>query len=388
MRIFYCSLLLAGSALAQAVPWTAETTRLPSNQAGDPAFVFISGADGGGSLVIGTDPGQLTTYAWSPHGTIQHMVTQPTIVHAADSRGALVVFSSLFGTLLTYEASSKGLTRLEPLTVDVPTAGQLALAQHSDGGYELWVDTTSQTVRHFTISSILNGRVQYTPLPPITVPQTPSGFAADDRTGQLYVAQPSLGILVIEPDGGAGFVASIDAGQLGTWVGGLDLFPAADGGAVLFSAAPLEQKIVMHRIGGGQASFQAAIELGPPDGGAGRVRAKFLEVHPRPLPGFPKGLMVAHDELTATYKVVSLVDVAAVAPLPEPYLPGAGDGGLDGGTDGGTGSTPGETGGRPGGPGGSAEPLPPCSCGAPLSALPLLPILLLLSWIRRIRTRT
>ena len=388
LKLRYASLFLATSALAQVVPWTAETTRLPSNQAGDPTFVFRPGpADAGVSLVIGTDPGQLGAHTWSPDGTMQQAVSSPTIVHAADARDSLVVFSSRFGSLLTFEASSGGLTQLQPLTVDVPTAGQLALAHNPGGGFQLWVDNSSQTVQHYTLSSILNGEVQYTALPSITVPQTPSGLAIDDRTGRLYVAQPTLGILAVEPDGGAGFLVSIDAGQLGAWVGGLDLFPAADGGAVLFSAAPAEQKVIMHILSGAQASFQAALQFGPPDGGGGRVQSRFLDVFESPLPGFPKGLLVLQDELTASYKVVSLVDVAAVTPLPEPPVPRT-DGGVDGGVDGGrTTSTPGETGGHSSGPGASAQPLPPCSCGGPLSALPLLSALLLLSWIRRLRTR-
>lgn len=403
MKISLASLLVATSALAQVVPWTAETSSVLSSRAGDPTFVVVPRpADAGVRLVVGTDTGQPGIFTWAPDGVLEQILTPFGLVNAADSRGPLVVVTSANNTLLLFEVSDAGLTQLEPANFNVPSPGQVAFAQNADGGFEVWVDTSSPTVEHFAMSPVVDGGVTFTALASLTVPERPSGLAVDDRTGRLYVAQPTMGVIAVERDGGAGFLISIDAGHLGPLVGGIDLFLSADGGALLFSASPTPEEVVVHSISGGQATFRTALQIGAPDGGGARAAfPHYLDVYERPLPGFPRGVLVVQDGTSGNYKIVSLADVNAVFPLPDPYIPGGAtdagvvpvpDAGPDAGTDagvdagvvdGGAGDA-GSGGGRPPGPAPGVAPTPTCGCtGGPFAVLPAL---LLLWWIRRIRS--
>lgn len=378
------ALLLAVPAFAQTVPWTAETSLIPSTQTGDPAFVSAPGVE----LVVGTDTAQTGIFTWNAAGTLQQVVPVG-IVRSASARGALLVVSSSFGGLFTFEATDAGLVRLEPQSFPVPSPGLVALTRALDGGLEVWLDTQSLLLRHFAMSEVDDGGVTYSELPPVALPQPPSGLVADERSGRLYVAQPSLGVLRVEADGTSDILISIDAGQLGSRVGGLGLLHALDGGAVLFSTASPENAVVLHTVSGTQATFGAQLEFGPPDGGAVRVQLpQFLDVFDQPAPGFPRGVLVVQDTTGANYKLVSLADVALAFSLP-PSFPEAPDAGVDGGVDAGSGGDGGSGLGVGGGSGTSrpppsADPQPgPCGCtGGPFA---LFPALLLLWWFRRPR---
>lgn len=397
MRPLLPLLLLASSAGAQVVPWTAETSVVPSTLAGDPTFVVAPGADGGViSLLVGTDTAQLGAFSWTPDGVVRE-VLPVGLVNAADSRGRLVVVTAANNALLLFSlADDAGLTPLEPSFFNVPTPGQVALSQNADGGFEVWVDTSSQVVEHYALSPVVDGGVSFTALASITVPERPSGLAVDDRTGRLYVAQPTLGVLAVERSGAASFLISIDAGQLGPLVGGLDLFLSADGGALLFSASPTPEVVVVHSISGSRATFLTALEIGAPDGGGARARLpRFVDVYALPVPGFPRGVLVVQDGASGNYKLVSLADLNAVFPLPEPF--GAGPGPADAGRDAGVGdagtASDGGSGGGAGGGGGSGLPPgpapgvePPPGCGCTGGPFAVLPALLLLWWIRRLRS--
>lgn len=406
MKPIFLSVLVASSAFAQLVPWVVETSAIPSSGTGDPSFVYVPRPPTTGvRLIVGTDPFLAGVFLWEPG---QPPTILPVgLVKAADARGPmLVVTSSTGNTVLVFHVSSTGtVTQLDTGGFTVPTPGFVALAQGTDGGFELWVDTSSQTVEHFAMSRVVDGGVTFRSLSTFTVPETPTGLAVDDRRRRLYVAQPSLGVLTVEPNGNQDFLISIDAGQLGVAVGGLDLFLAADGGALVFSAAPTEERVMVHAHAGTQAAFLAALQFGDTDGGAARLTLPLtLDVFEQPLPGFPKGLLVIEDNASHNYKVVSLEDVDAVFPLPAPFgappadadagVPDAGmtdagatDGGApaDGGTGGGGGSSgSGGGSGRPSGPGPGVEPTPACGCtGGPFA---MLPALLLLWWIRRLRS--
>lgn len=401
MKPIILSLLVASSAFAQLVPWVVETSAIPSAGTGDPSFVYVPRPPTTGvRLIVGTDPNLAGVFLWEP-GQLP-TVLPVGLVKAADARGPMLVVSSSTGnTVLVFHVSNTGnVTQLDTGGFNVPTPGFIALSQGTDGGFEVWVDTSSQTVEHFAMSAVVDGGVTFRALSTITVPQTPTGLAVDDRRRRLYVAQPTLGVLTVEPNGNQDFLISIDAGQLGVVVGGLDLFLAADGGTLVFSAAPADEQVKVHAHVGTQAPFRAALQFGDTDGGGARLTLpRSVDVFEQPLPGFPKGLLVIEDGASHNYKVVSLVDVDAVFPLPAPFgaPPAPADAGVsDGGTtdggapaDGGTGGGGGSSGsgggsGRPSGPGPGVEPTPACGCtGGPFA---MLPALLLLWWIRRLRS--
>jgi len=394
MKTFLFSLLVAGAAFAQVVPWKAETTSIPSAQAGDPAFVFLdrpgdAGIDDAGvALVIGTDTAQTGVYTFGPGGVLEQIVPLG-LVNAADARGSLLLVAQANGAVVSFEVGDGGLTRLAPLGVAVPTPGRLALTDNHDGGFEVWVDTSSTTLQHFSITRDAQPQtLSFTPQPSVVIPQVPAGLVSDDRDGRLYLSFANLGVAALELDGGLNFVISIDGGQLGPVVGGVELFPMADGGTLLFTASPSTAKIVVHQVAGQQSTFITQFALGAPDGGPTRANLmRHLALFPSGFPDFPLGALIVQDGVLANYKLVSLADVAPLVPQLVP--PAAVDGGtsLDGGVrDGGSGPSGGGPGGVPGGgmPSGGVDPVATCGCtSAPLA---LLPAFLLLWWIRRPRS--
>ncbi len=394
-------LLVGGAAFAQfTIPWTVETSSVASSRPGDPAFIYSPAA--GLQFVVGGDTIQPSLYFWQP-GQFPQFFTG-AVVGSADARASLVVASSTANnSVLVYEVTDAGITQLATSGLNVLSPGPVALSRNPDGGFELWVSTVL-VIEHFAMNRVQAG-VAFTQLTPITVPEVPSGLAVDDRRKRLYVAQPNLGVLTVDANGNKAFLLSIDAGRLGTSVGGIDLFLAADGGTYVLTAASNEQQINVHSHGGSQTAFLTALQITTPDGGSGTlVTPKFLDVYERPTPGFPRGVLVVQDDALGNYKLVSLGDVDSVLPLPPPYIPpdgldagrppdaGVSDGGLtDGGftdagvRDGGPSGSGGGTG-QPSGPApGSEPPTPSCGCtGGPFAVLPAL---LMLWWIRRRSTR-
>lgn len=390
--LFFVGMLVAGTALAQRVPWTLETTSISSTGAGDPTFMFVPNTTlNGVQLIVGTDKLQLGVYFWVPGAFPQ--IVGPGQVNGADSRGSLLVATNAGGSLLAFDVSDAGVvTQLDTGMFTVPSPKYVALAKNRDGGFEVWVDTSSNVIEHLAMSAIKDGGVTFTSLPSITVPEPPAGLAVDDRNGRLYVSQRTLGVLTVDRGGAPSFLISVDAGHLGLDVGGIDLFLEADGGVLVFTAAPTEVELKVHSVAGALATYRATLQIGMTDGGPQLGQPRHLDVYEQPVPGFPKGVLIVQDELAANYKLVSLAALDAVFPLPPPYLPGGAppaivDAGTDGGADAGTpdgGFTDAGAGvftGHNPGPAPGVDPTPSCGCtGGPFTVLPAL---LLLWWIRR-----
>lgn len=384
-------LVLSSVSLAQVVPWRTETARVPSNQAGDPALAFVpTDVDAGVSLLVGTDTAQVGVYGFELDGVLRQTVPLG-LVNGADTRGDLVVVTGANGGLFSFQLTDAGLVRVDPQLANVPTPNRVALSALDDGGFELWTDTSSTRLAHFTIERRTSDFL-YTRGPDVLLPETPSGLAADDRTGRLFVTLPTKGLFVLEPDATLEQVVSIETGRLGPVVGGVDVVGLSDGGVLAFTTSPSTDKVIVHAVAGLQATLVASFEVGAPDGGAVRARSpKHLDLTGG-FPDFPLGALVLHDGVSANYKLVSLLDVAPLVPELLDQDAGVSDGGVtdagvadagtrtDAGTGGGTGGT-----GRPGGTG-STPPDEPSGCGCTDAPFALLPALLLLWSIRRPRS--
>ncbi len=385
-RALLAYLVIAAGAFAQRVPWAAETPSVPSNLPGDPAVILTPNL-----TVVGTDTIQPNLFFWPLGEPPSSLPVGP--VNSADARGSLLAVASLnTNTVLFFEATDAGFTQLNTGGFTVPSPRHVALRQLAAAGFELYVGTASQTIEHHRLD-LADGGVTFTQLPSMSVAEPPSGIAIDDRTGQLYVAQPSLGLVLVQTDTSRAFLVSIDAGHLGTLVGGVSLFLAADGGTLVFTTAPNESELEVHS---GQGAYLGTLTVGDVDGGPRSLGTPhFLEVFSQPAPGFPRGVVVVEDSTTANYKVISLAAVDAVFPLPPPFIPsaatpdaGLADGGMtDGGasSDAGTGPTGTGGGSGTGRPAPSAPPIPP-ACGCTGGPFVLLPGVLLLWWIRRLRS--
>jgi len=395
-----CSCLFASSALAQlVVPWAAETASIPSTVAGDPTAISRTFTldDGGLAIqtaIVGTDTVQNGAYVFNLDGTVAQLLPLGP-VNSVDARDDLLFVTNPNLGLQAFVLGDGGFQQLGPAFFNVQSPGPIVSLAVDADTTDLWVDTRSTTLRRFTARRD-GGAVGYTPQLNLTLAQAASGLAVDPRTGQLYVAQPSRGILQIDPDGQSRFVVSIDGGQLGAVVGGIDVLPLLDGGTWLFSAVASRDRVAVHQIDTINGStLVGTFEVGAPDGGAARARLPgHLDLVTQPLPGFPRGLLTLHDGVVANYKIVNLVDVDAVLPFP-PTWPGDGGnastdaGTSDAGTDGGTTDAGMRDGGTIGGGGGPRPPVgsdpEPRGCGCPCPSVLFLP-LLLLCWIRRSRS--
>ena len=383
--------VVACSAWGQRVPWASETVSVPSTRAGDPTFLYVPGIDAGLRLIVGTDTINPPGAVLFPLGGTTAFL-QGGAVKSADSRGNLLVTTSPGTNLvLVYRFTADGVaSRIDTGNFFVNSAGQVALGSRPDGGFDLWVDTSNTELEHYAMSIPAIGMATFMPLPTVIVPELPSGLAIDDRTGRLYVGQPSRGILTVDRNGVSSFLLSIDAGQLGSAVGGIDLFLAADGGVLLFSAAPNEGQIKVHAHSGGQATFRASLTIADIDGGGAAVtNPAFVDIFEQAMPGFPRGVMVVQDDSNGSYKLVSLAAVNDVFALPAAFNPVVvTDAGapLDAGTpDGGRGDAgiadAGVTDGGTGGTSSSRPPpsavVPPDSCGCSGGPFALFPFFLL-----------
>jgi hypothetical protein len=404
-RALLLLVVASAPAFAQVVPWKAETSSIPSVQAGDPAVTSLAVDGGRAPVVVGTDTAQVGVYLWNADAGVLQVIGLGAS-RSADALGDFVVVSVAAGSLHFFgplpDAGLFG--EFLPTGHLMPSAGAVALTA-LDGGLQVWVERSGRVDTFDVVVS--DGGLSLALLGSVMLAQPASGIAVDRRNGRLFASQPTRGIVAADRGGMAKFVASIDAGRLGGTVGGLVVLPLQDGGTWVLTANASTEQVAAHELveSPPELVFIGQVQLGQPDGGARRVRLPgFLAATTAPLVDFPRGLLAVHDGVSANYKLVSLEDFDPVLPLPplateEGGVPldagaaadagadaGVSDGGQDAGLDGGRRDGGGGGGGTTGpGSGTSTDPMG-CTCAHP--ALVFLPALLVLWWIRRPRSGT
>jgi hypothetical protein len=295
----------------------------------------------------------------------------------------------------------------------------------SDGGLEVWIDTSDQHVRRYSVA--FDGG--FTPLDNVALGAVfPTGLVVDDRSGRLMLALQTQGIWVREPDAGLFQILSVGDGGFPAGVfsvGGVALYPLHDGGTLLLTTVPGTGELVVHDLASIAApKLLGSVRIGAADGGLARVSLpSWVDVSQFAVGGFDAGVLVIHDGSFNNYKLVGWEALAAafVPPLPIELrsLFGAVDAGLDAGladagsdagvldagsadggatdggatdggvTDGGVrdGGSSGGGGGPPitGGSGGGDPGQTGCGCSSPAGALG--PALTLFAWFLRRQRR-
>jgi hypothetical protein len=390
MRLLLLLSVVSSVALAQFVPWQARTLSIPSTRAADPAIV----TGGGVAMLVGTDPSQVGLYLYGLDGTSAGSVLTGA-ARSVDALGDVVVSTAyVLQELQVYRAVGNTLQPALDATHNVPTPTAVALGPGADGGLIAWVDDSLPALRQIALTPTDDGGFSAALLGSVPLPESSGGVAVDPTTGDVYVSQPNRGVLAIE-SGVPRFVVSIDAGQLGPVVGGVDVYPLAVGGSLLFTTSPATNEVVVHRLTpAGFATWLGAFRVAATvDGGTAVQLPGHLDVYPGALPGYPQGALVLHDGVLSNYALARLDDVAAAFTPPLPL------GAAGGGAGGGGGSTGGGAGGgggssalpTPDGGTGSTRPPPssepmPTGCGCTAVPVVALPTLLLLWWIRRSRS--
>lgn len=391
MRLLLLLSVVSSVAFAQFVPWRARTPSIPAARAGDPAIV----TGGGVAMLVGTDPSQVGLYLYALDGTAAGSVLTGA-ARSVDALGDVVVSTAyVLQELKVYRAVGSTLQGALDVPHNVPTPTAVALGPGADGGLVAWVDDSQPALRQIALTPTDDGGFSAAVVGSVVLPEGSGGVAVDPTTGDVYVSQPNRGVLAIER-GVPRFVVSIDAGQLGPVVGGVEVYPLATGGSLLFTTSPATNEVVVHRLTpAGFATWLGAFRVAATiDGGVVVQLPAHLDVYPGALPGYPQGALVLHDGVLSNYALARLDDVAAAFTPPLPLGAAGGGAGGGGGTGGGAGGGGGGgSSGLPvpdGGTGGtkpppSSEPTP-TGCGCTAVPVVALPTLLLLWWIRRPRS--
>lgn len=387
MRPFLLLSVVSSVALAQIVPWQARTPSIPAARAADPAIVAGSGAP----FLVGTDPSQVGLYLYDLDGTARATVFTGA-ARSVDALGDVVVSTAyVLQELKVYRAVGSSLSSALDGAVYVPTPTAVALGPGVDGGLTAWVDDSTPALRQLALQPE-DGGFAVTQVGSVALTEPAGGVAVDQATGTVYVTQPSRGVLAIE-SGVPRYVVSIDAGQLGPTIGGVEVLPEATGDALVFTTSPATNQVHVHRVSSaGVGTWLGAFSVASTrDGGVFVQLPQHLDVYPGALPGFPSGALVLHDGVLSSYALVRLDEVAQAFTPPLPL--GAVGGGAGGGGGGGTGTGGGGAAIGIGGTDGGGNPKPPPSseptpsgCGCTAPPVVALPALLLLWWIRRPRS--
>lgn len=383
----------ATSVVAQTiekVPYRFTTGTVMSNQLGDPGFWVLP--NGGQLVTLDTySGGAFPSFVFVDGGTPNQYF--PGTFVAADGRGDVLALSSRIGGEIVVARPddggvlADGGVGLVVQRLPAPFPTQLALRKNTDGGFEVWTDTSMAELNHYALNLAGDGGFALTFLENITIPQATTGIAVDDRSGRLFVVQPTLGLLLVEPDSSASFIASIDAGGLGTFVTSIDLLTAADGRIFAFTTARNDGQVFITEVDGFAVRAFGRFRVVEPDGGLNSALSPHaIDVEQSAFAGFPNGALFVQDD--AMPFDIKVVDLAALTPFFAIPLGTPDAGSSDGGTstDGGTvdaGRPGGSSSGGPGFGGGSGTPRSLCGCGAgPFSLLPLLAVI----WWRRRRS--
>ncbi|MGV3621898.1 MAG: hypothetical protein ACO1OB_13830 [Archangium sp.] len=370
MKNALLSLFIATHVFAQTVvPWKAQTTSIPSNQAGDPALTS--------SFIIGTDTANLGIYLSDLNGFPSGNVPAG-IVRSVDVRGQLIAASSPQGGILLFRPGiGASVVAESPASIVSSTPDQLALGTLSDGGFLISVNSGTQ-LRQYALSRDTTGYMSTT-LPSLQLPGVPSGLAFDDATQRLYVSIPTEGVVIVEPDGGISPAVTLNGGLLGSTPGGIALYRSGADVFIFTTSSSEDSVFITVNTANGYASV-GQLKFSAPDGGTLVRLPAHLDIATG-VQGYGSGALLVHDGVLHNYKLVDMADVvsllsadAGTAPIDAGMMV-VPDGGKPQGTVGGGGG-----GGLP--PPGAGKENFGCSTGS----LVALPALLLLWWIRRPRS--
>lgn len=358
------SLLLVADASAGLITFTLDGREFQLVAEG-----VVSGVDvREGISVAGVPRPLVVTANRTLNGLVPYVIVGDRVVQRVDPNTVLRVGNFGPETVALYLSSATG--RLYAFTGNNvgsnPTVVQLEMTFSEDGG------VSATEVRRIALGS----------------PAT--GLVADEEQGFLFIAERDRGISRVDAEPGpattASLIASVTTGLLGTPVGGLGIYRAGGTAGYLLvantsaSTFNIYERQPPHGLVG---TFQ----VGQGDGDLDPVtRPNTVEVTARNFgPGFPQGLVVAHDTSNApeNHKLVPWPSVAN-AFNPPLTIAGVTDGGTpDAGTDGGTIGLPG--GGGPIGP--TLPPDDPNGCDSSATSVSGLVLLTLLGLSRRWRRR-
>jgi len=324
----------APSAPTVAVTAVRETAPVASarDAADDPA-VWRDPADPTRSLIVATDK-QAGLYVYGLDGAIRSRIAEGK-VNNVDLREA-VVGGRASVAVVASDRTDPANARLAVLELDTASAtlkplaalpagegeayGMCLYRRPADGALYAFLVVKDGTVRQFALDLAAEPKARF--VRSFKLATQAEGCVADDRTGELYVAEEDAGIWRIsaEPDGGTGPqpFAKVDGRTLVADVEGLAVVPDGPRGGWLLASSQGDSAYALYRLE--DAGFVGRFRVGP---GAvdGTSDTDGIEFAPGPMgPDFPQGLLAVQDGDNApdaqNFKLVSWAEVRAALGLP------------------------------------------------------------------------
>jgi 3-phytase len=313
---------LAGNRLADDYVWSftaplmvtasVETAPVPhgGDAADDPA-IWVDPDDPARSVVIGTDKlGGLAVYdlageqlAYYPGGEPNNVDLRQGFPLGGELVALVVASDAEADALRAYrvDPATRGLVEVtaRPLEIGMGASG-LCLYAGRGGKHYAFVSDSSGTVQQWELSDDGTGKVDASKVRTLSLGSTTEGCVADDRHGNLFVAEEDVGIWKYgaEPEAGDARIRvdSVgDSGHLTADIEGLALYEGSDGGGYLLASSQNDNAFVVYQRDGDHAyvaTFTIAAgaidEVSYTDG---------IDVTSAALgSAFPEGLFVAQDD--------------------------------------------------------------------------------------------
>ena len=318
---FAALLLLPGIAVAQTASVSAvgETQAVASaDDAADDPAIWINRHDPARSLIVATDKkagfnvygldGKLRTSF--PAGRVNNVdlreIAGRIVVAASDRNDAANGKLALFAL----DPATASLTEIARPSAGAGEAYGLCLYRPKRGPLNAFVVFKDGAIRQFEIAG-----ARATLVRTMKLATQSEGCVADDRTGQLYVAEEDIGIWRFGADKGAPVtpfaVAKVDGQHLFADAEGLAIAASGARGGYLVASSQGDSAYSLWRLPGLAYAGRFRIIANEAIGGTSETDG--IEITTATLPGFPGGLMIAQDGDNApaaqNFKLVRWADV-------------------------------------------------------------------------------
>lgn len=335
---------LAGCATGATPPVTAVVPALGETQAvasardaaDDPA-IWRNPADPAASLIVATDK-QAGLYVYGLDGRTRSQLAAGRVnnvdlrdgVDIAGTPGVLVAASDR-----TDPAHGKvALFRLDAATAGLTALGALPVADGEAYGFCLWRRAADRAVFAFVVMKdgrVVQVRLDLSGAAPkaevvrqVKLATQAEGCAADDRTGQLYVAEEDVGLWRIDADPAGSpapqVFARVDGAMLVADAEGVAIAPQGADGGYLVASSQGDSAYAVYRLPDARYMGRFRIVAGP-TGVDGTSETDGIEVALGGFgPDFPEGVLIAQDGDNApedqNFKLISWAAVRAALKLP------------------------------------------------------------------------
>jgi 3-phytase len=202
---------------------------------------------------------------------------------------------------------------LLPLDVEDPYG--VCLYKAPDGRFMAHANSTDGAYRQFVVREVA-GSIEAEEIRRGALASQTEGCVFDDRTGKLYIGEEGAGIWRMPADPANGsepvLVHPIDNAALVADVEGLSIYAQGEDGGYLIASSQGDSAYAVFALPEERYVGRFAVADGDVDGTS---ETDGLDASSRPLPGYPRGLVVIQDDADdqggQNYKLVDWADVAA-----------------------------------------------------------------------------